>query len=122
MKTLKRQENEALYIGPQSKEPVNKDSIEAMEDRDRMVTGVFKNLEQPGQGAFIGFKLWKNTPYFGKRFYDGEIATIPLWVARCINGRTAYNKHAHAMDEKGNAVKTVGQSMQRYQFTSREFM
>jgi len=123
MNTLKQAPRAALYIGNFSKKPVNKESIEAMKkEDDRMVKGVFKNLENPGQDAYIACKLYKGQPLFSKWFMDGEEAEIPLSVARHINQNTQYPVHGYLLDEKGNHVKGTGRMVQRYQFISREFM
>lgn len=120
MKQLAKTASEAVYTG-QTSHKVNPDSIEAMKpEDDKMVTGIFKNLEQPGHGGYVASRIIKG-PIFSKHFFDGEIATIPLSVARQINTRTSYQKHAHELDEKGLSIKTPGKAIQRYQFSSREF-
>lgn len=116
-------ENKAQYIGNVSKKAVNKDSIEAMTDKDdRMVTGMFKNLENRGDVGFIACRYRKGQPIFVKKFFDGEIATIPLSVARHINQRCKYEKHGYELDDKGNHKKVVSNLVQRYEFVSTDYM
>lgn len=123
MKTVKRESQSAAYIGNTSKAPVNQDSLEAMKpEDDKMVSGVFKNLECPGQPGYVACRLYKGQPIFSKTFFDGEIATIPLSVAKYINQRTSWPRHSYELDDKGSHTKRVGQMVQRYQFVSREFM
>jgi hypothetical protein len=43
-------------------------------------------------------------------------------VARFINTRTAFQKHAYELDDKGAHKKVAGQLINRYQFVSRDFM
>ena len=122
MNTLQRTPKGAPYVGKRSSKIVNKNSIEAMKkEDDKMVTGIFKNLENPGQDAYIGCRLYKGQSLFSKWFQDGEEATIPLSVARHINQNTQYPIHAYLLDENGNHVKGTGRMVQRYQFTSRDF-
>lgn len=123
MNTLQRPKKTALYIGSASKKPVNKDSIEAMKkEDDKMVSGTFKNLENPGQDGYVACKIYKGQPLFSKWFQDGEEATIPLSVARHINQNAQYAVHGFLLDDKGNQIKGTGRMVQRYQFVSREFM
>jgi hypothetical protein len=85
---------------------VNTDSIEALTpETDRKVTGVFVNVEYPGQTGKVCARLYKGMQYFCKVFEDGEKATIPLSVARLINERIGYEIHSHLLDEAGNPIK-----------------
>lgn len=107
---------------PKQRPVVNHDSLEAMTaESDRTVSGVFKNLESPGQPGYVACRLYKGQ-LFSKNFFDGEIASIPLSVARYINQRISWPRHSHELDEKGKSSKRIGQMVQRYQFVSREFM
>ncbi len=112
----------ALYVGNQSKKPVNKDSIEAMtKATDKMVKGIFKNLECPGQTGFVACRMYKDQPVFQKWFEDGEEAEIPLSVARHINENTSYPVHGYLLDAGGQYVKGTGRIVQRYEFVSMDF-
>ena len=123
MQTLAtRTSKPALYVGAQSKKPVNKDSIEAMtKEKDRMVKGIFKNLECPNQPAFVGCRMYKDQPIFQKWFNDGEQTEIPLSVARHINENTTYSVHGYLLDCNGDYIKGAGRQVQRYAFTSIDF-
>lgn len=86
--------------------PVNVDSIEAMnQEKDKMVTGTFVNLEFQGQPAKVCGKFYKEMQYFSRVFEDGEKATIPLSVARFINERCSYEVHTFLQDETGKPIK-----------------
>lgn len=114
--------NEAVYVGQRSKKVVNKESIEAMKpEEDKMVSGMFKNLEQPGMDGYVACRYRKG-PIFSRKFFDGEVCQIPLSVARHINQRCNWPRHKYELDKDGNHVKTVGQVVQRYQFVSTEYM
>ncbi len=112
----------AMYVGTRSTEPVNTESIEAMtKETDRMVKGIFKNLECPNQPAFVGCRMYKGQPIFQKWFQDGEEAEIPLSVARHINENTSYNVNGYLLDSDGNYIKGSGREVQRYAFNSIDF-
>lgn len=99
-----------------SKTPVNKDSIEAITpETDKKVTGVFVNVEYPGQAAKVSARLYKGMQYFCKVFEDGEKATIPLSVARFINERIFYEEHTNILDSLGNPIKGTKKKA-RYKF------
>lgn len=123
MQTIKTNLNQQhIWYGNTSKVPVNTDSIEAMTaETDHPVKGIFKNLECPGQPAYVCCRIYKGQPVFQKWFDDGEEAVIPLSVARHINQNTQYPIHAYLLDDKGNYVKGTGVMRQRYQFTSRDY-
>jgi hypothetical protein len=88
--------------------PINKESIEALTpETDRKVTGVFVNVEYPGQTAKVCARLYKGMQYFCRVFEDNERVTIPLSVARMINERIGYEVHSHILDDKGNPIKGV---------------
>ena len=106
------------------KKPVNTDSIEALNpETDRMVKGVFKNLEFPGQSAKITMRLYKGQRMFNEVLFHDREYTIPLSIARAINTRTSYQVHKNCIDDKtGENRKDVGQIVQRYQFISTEYL
>lgn len=114
---------EPTYIGERSTVPVNADSLEGMKpDDDRMVAGIFKNLECPGQPAYVACRLYKGQGVFSRHFFDGELATIPLSVAKYINTRIGWQKYDWQADGDGGFKKQLKTVVQRYQFNSREFM
>jgi len=124
MKILKANPSGSVtYAGmPINKEPVNKDSIEGMKpETDKMVTGIFKNMECPGQTAFICMRLYKGQQPFTKLFHDGQTYTIPLSVARMINRSCKYKKDKHMLDEHGESVKVDDVPIDRYKFISADY-
>lgn len=105
-----------------NKTPVNTEAIEAMTpETDRMVSGVFRNVETPGQPAKICCRLYKGMRPFNQVLEDGQNYTIPLSVARHINSNCCYPIHGYLLDDKGNQVKGIGRYVHRYQFVSQDF-
>lgn len=99
----------------------NKDSIEAFTpETDRMVTGIFRNIEAPGQPAKITMRLYKNQPIFNQVMEDGIMYTIPLSIARAIREYCQHVKHEHLLDETGKPMK-VNKPFPRYDFVASEF-
>ena len=81
--------------------------IKKMRDRDaEMVTGIFKNLENPatngGRGSVVfSYKYYpgdENTIY---ELCDGERYTLPRGVARHLNNNCFYREYQHLPGEKG---------------------
>jgi hypothetical protein len=81
--------------------------IKKMRDRDsEMVTGIFKNLENPatngGRGAVcFSYKYYpgdENTMY---ELWDGERYTLPRGVARHLNNNCYYKEYQHLPGEQG---------------------
>ncbi len=107
---------------PINKTAVNKDSIEAMTpETDRMVTGIFKNIECPGQPGTVTMRLYKGMQPFHKTMRDGEQCTIPLSVAREINRSCKYKRDKHLLDENGNYDKIADIPIDKYAFISTNF-
>lgn len=111
------------YVEKGNKTPVNLDSLEAFtQENDKMVTGVFKNLESPGQTARVCCRLYKGQRFNQVFLHDKEYV-IPLSVAKFINQRIRYPIDKHAIDDKtGESRKDVGTMVQRYQFLSHEYL
>jgi hypothetical protein len=131
----------------QSSRKITKDElarqIKRMRERDEeIVTGVFKNLENPatagGSGSVsFGFKKYEGDDYRFYEFMDGERYSIPRAVAHHLNNDCYYREYQHLQGERGeqgirNAINPDGRmhanSMQasrkvhRYAFHSLEFM
>jgi hypothetical protein len=111
------------YVEKGNKTVKNPDSLEAFtKETDKMVTGIFKNLESPGQTARVCCRLYKGQCFNEVFFHDREY-TIPLSVAKFINQRIRYPIHKHTIDEKtGESRKDIGEMVQRYQFISAEYL
>lgn len=120
---------------PKIKTP-SKDRLEKlMKEESKMVTGTFRFHESPGGNLQVPMKKYRGN-VFNVDLQDGEIATIPLWVARWINGYDAsaqerggkidscgYPIHAHKVDGlSGQTVINVGEIRRRMAFESNEFM
>jgi hypothetical protein len=111
-----------LVHGPINKTPINTDSLEAMTpESDKMVTGIFVNIESPGQTAKICGKYYKGMQYFNRVFQDNERVTIPLSVARFINERCFHEQHTYLLDEAGNPIKHP-RPIARYKFITESYV
>jgi len=117
--------------------------IKKMRDRDaELVTGIFKNLENPatngGRGSVVfSYKFYpgeENTIY---ELCDGERYTIPRGVARHLNNNCFYREYQHLKGEFGTqGVRTafapdgrlrtntaqIAKKVHRYAFHSLEYM
>ncbi len=125
-------ENNAPSTKPSSSERLKK----LMAEEKRMVKGIFRFHECPG-GSINNVPMKK---YPGERLTinmkDGEEYTVPLWVARWLNGYDAsaverngkidscgYAIHQHSIDpQTGAALIQVGLVRRRMSFESNEYM
>jgi hypothetical protein len=116
--------------------------ISKMRERDaEMVSGIFKNLENPGvNGAkgsvSFGFKAYPGDDFVFYELWDNERYTIPRGVARHLNNNCYYKEYAHLPGESGIAGVRGAQSdgrlqsvhmqaarkIHRYEFRSLEYM
>lgn len=124
-----------------SKEEIQKQILK-MRDRDaEIVTGIFKNLENPagngGRGAVMfGFKAYHGDPFVMYELLDGERYALPRGVARHLNANCFYKEYQHLQGEFGQQgirggasdglMKTqtmqAARKVHRYAFHSLEYM
>lgn len=117
--------------------------IRKMRDRDaEMVTGIFKNLENPssngGRGSVVfSYKFYPGDANEVYELFDGERYTIPRGVARHLNNNCFYKEHQYLNGEYGqrgirsgvssdgrlqaNSVQAT-KKIHRYAFHSLEYM
>ena len=107
-----------------------------METESKPVTGVFRFNECPGGSTTIPLKKFPGQARVDYSFQDGETYTVPLWVARHLNGYDAcagelkgktnsvgYPIHENSIDRvTGQPLIQVGQYRRRMAFESSEFM
>jgi hypothetical protein len=58
-----------------------------------MVTGIFQNLEAPGQGLRFNIHLYEGDDYDTYELFDGERYRIPRGVARHLENGCAYKQY-----------------------------
>ena len=124
-----------------SREELSK-QIAKMRERDaELVTGIFKNLENPatagGRGSVLfKYKCYPGDDFVGYELCDGERYQLPRGVARHLNNDCYYREYQHLPGEFGQqgirAATSDGRmqtsSMQmsrkvhRYAFHSLEYM
>lgn len=107
-----------------------------MEEESRKVTGIFRFHECPGGAVTVPMKKYPGQSVINFSFKDGEEYTVPLWVARWLNGydacagelkgkinSCAYPIHENAVDrDTGRPLVQVNQFRRRMGFESNEFM
>lgn len=117
--------------------------IKKMRDRDaEMVTGIFKNLENPatngGRGSVVfSYKYYPGEDNTVYELFDGERYTIPRGVARHLNNNCFYREYNHLPGEFGQQGIRAGanpdgrlqsnslqmsKKVHRYAFHSLEYM
>lgn len=117
--------------------------IRKMKDRDsELVTGIFKNLENPGSGGSRGSLVFSYKAYPGEEntiyeLWDGERYSLPRGVARHLNNSCFYREYSHLQGEHGTqglrggsnadgklntSNMQMSKKIHRYAFHSLEFM
>ena len=93
-------------------------------ETDRMVSGVFRNIQHPGQHLRFSVRLYKGQPLKTYHMEDGMMYTIPLSVAKHLNRNCFYPIYDSQIitDVHGRAMPKVKQMVQRFQFVSSELM
>lgn len=91
--------------------------IKKMRDRDaELVSGIFKNLENPssngGRGSVVfSYKYYPNDENVVYELYDGERYTLPRGVARHLNNNCYYRQYQQLSGEFGEAGVPVQQGI-----------
>jgi hypothetical protein len=96
---------------PRLSESEAKALIERMRAYDsEMVTGIFENLEAPGQGMRFSIHLYPGDDFDVYELFDGERYRIPRGVARHLNQGCAYKTYAtlNAMSGAVNGAAVEG--------------
>jgi hypothetical protein len=84
--------------------------IERMRAYDsEMVTGIFENLEAPGQGFRFSIHLYPGDEFDTYELFDGERYRIPRGVARWLNQGCCYKQYAE-LPALGQVTGTSTQS------------
>jgi hypothetical protein len=92
-------------------------------DKEReMVSGIVKNHECPGGTIEFVFRKWKGDPITKYSFFDGQVARVPLGVARHLNNNCWYPVHAATQDKDGKESYKIGRKVRRFGFQSLEFL
>ena len=144
---MHKPEVRSAHTSPSAPKKITRDElvkqIKKMRDRDaEMVTGVFKNLENPatngGRGSVVfSYKYYPGDENAIYELYDGERYTLPRGVARHLNNNCFYREYQHLPGEKGisgvrggvsadgrlhtNALQ-MARKVHRYAFHSLEYM
>ena len=133
-----------LNAKPVSASKITRDELEKQlkrqRDRDNeLVTGIFKNLENPatngGRGSVVfSYKYYRGQPNEVYELMDGERYTLPRGVARHLNNNCYYKEYT-LQDQSGirgainpdgrlqskNALQ-IAKKVHRYAFHSLEYM
>lgn len=100
-----------------------KKNLRYARDKDReIVKGIFRFHEVPGGFMEFVIKLYKEDVVEKYSFYDGQIYTIPLGVAKHLNKNGWYPVHKHAVDSRGVTSQEIGQKVRRFSFQSLDFI
>lgn len=145
---VEEQEEEKKIFVPKSKKELCAEKLKPyIEEETKLVQGRFRNIETPGGSAPIAMVKYPGIPPFSKIMMDNVVYTIPLYVARFLNGvdvlakgcdekihTCSYAIHGfkweqgQAMpkaneDDHGIPVPIIGVSkrVRRYSFESMEF-
>jgi hypothetical protein len=97
-------------------------TLEIKRKKDRtLVRGIFRYHEVPGGMMEFNFKRYKKDPLEKFSLMDGEVATIPLGVAKHLNINCFYPSYTFKNDEAGRPQVSIGEKIRRCSFQSLEF-
>jgi len=113
-------------------------NIPSWRDRDsELVSGIFKNLEAPGNPHTFNFKAYPGDDFKQWYFEDGEKYRIPRGLARHLNNDCFVKEYKHMPNEMGQfGIRTAAadgrapgkdnmmamKKVHRFAFHSLEFM
>ena len=86
------------------------------------VKGIFRFFEQPGGKLDFNIKKYKDEPLQEYNLLDGEIYTIPRYVAEHLNTNCYTSVHKYTQNKQGKPSSKVGQKVRRTGFQSLDFV
>jgi hypothetical protein len=92
------------------------------EEEKRMVRGRFDYKECPGGVMEFSYRKYKQDPLTKYSLKDGEVYTIPLYVARHLNKECSFPTYTFKNDEAGRPQTTVAERVHRTGFQSLDFL
>jgi len=138
IRLLNQEPEEKRVKSKMSKEEVKKDIARCRARDNELVTGIFTNLERPGNPIKFGLKLYPGDDFIFYHLLHGEKHRIPRGVARHVNTNCHYIEYLNLKDEFGretnqkagindgrlnsNANMTARRKVPRFSFTSLEYM
>lgn len=106
-----------------SKKKINKNSYKYKYDRDHeKVKGKFHFYEVQGGSMSFSVKAYKEDQVETFTMRDGEIYTVPKFVAKHLNVNGWYPEHGYKMDMNGKPMMGIQRKVQRFGFESLEFI
>lgn len=111
-----------------------RDKLARIQEEDmKMVKGVFQNFETPGGSLPLQIRKYKGH-FFNQVLEDGKEYSVPLYVARHLNGFDAIATHidgkvgtcsypisSYLMDASGSPIISTAKRKKRFGFQSMEF-
>lgn len=94
----------------------------ARKEDEKLVKGIFKNLEAPGCETTFSYRAYKGEPIRVYTLEDGKEYTIPFGVAKHVNRQCRYKKNKYLVDADGKSMIGADKPFERYQFVSTDFM
>lgn len=108
----KKQDPTVTEIKPREEVPKDAPTIV-----DRVVKGIFKNIESPGCSHTFSFKNRKGEPIRTYTMEDGQEYEVPLSVAEHLNKNCSYPVHRYLLDAQGMpAHKAIERMVHRFAF------
>lgn len=86
LKDKEVEQEKEIHITKSKKEILMEKLRPLIEEETKEVIGRFRNFECPGGAATITVRKYPGIPTYCKVMNDGEIYTVPLYVARFLNG------------------------------------
>ena len=109
-------------LSTEAKKKASEKIEKARKEDEKLVTGIFKNLEAPGAEATFSLRLYKEHPIRTFTLEDGKKYEIPMGVAKHINRQCKYQRASNLLDKEGKPTIGAGKPIQRYEFTPTDYL
>lgn len=109
-------------LSEEGKKTASERLTKARKEDEKLVKGIFKNVEAPGAEAMFSYRAYKEHPIQTFTLQDGETYEIPLGVAKHINRQCRYTRAANLVDASGKPMIGSGKPIPRYEFISTDYM
>lgn len=96
----------------------SRDIVEMRPENDKMVRGMFRNLQTPGSEMSFNFRGYKGQPIKYYTLKDGCEYEIPLSVKKHLNSQVNERPNTRLQDARGNPIIGEGDRIPRCEFRS----
>lgn len=104
-------ESQTFGMDEERRESIRMRIRQQQKEERKAVKGIFRYFETPGGELRFPYRAYKGDPLEMYKLKDGQVATVPLGVARHLRHRLEYPVHGWRVGENNLATHTAANKM-----------